>query len=487
MNDEHQLNISPELMETYETSPLDKIKGALGSLLSGIGMAIMWLPRKARIVLSIVLLAVLAITLLNAFKPQAEKREIPEVVVRVDVVQANKSTYPIVVSANGTIEAETRGNLVAQIRGEIVAVSDNFKTGGTFKKGDVLIEIDQRDYRADLSRAMASMSQADAGFRQEKANSKQAQLDWERLGNTEPAPNLVLRKPQLAAAKAQYDSARAAYQTAQLNLERTKITAPYNGRIIQRQAVLGQYVGVGTPIAEVFATEGVEVRLPISQDEFNQLGLNQFVEGGSEDETSTEDQDKAVQFNTVITTNIGNKDYQWDARITRTDSTFDINTRQIDVIAEILDPFGNQSGQPPLRIGQFVSAQIQGRVVDDVYVVPNKSIREGSYVYVVRDDKLAKQNINVLWQDDQNALVADGIEPGELIVTTSLNSTLAGARAKLDDDLGAKSVNNIAKKSSEPSANKTESDGKSDGKPDGKPVAEQDTTNQTASQSSASE
>jgi len=286
------------------------------------------------------------------------------------------------------------------------------------------ISHDQRDYQADLSQALAVLSQADAAYRQEQANAKQAKLDWQRLGNTSPAPDLVLRKPQLTAAKAQYDSANAAADGAKLNLSRTTITAPYDGRIIERKAVLGQYLGVGVPIAEVFATDGVEVRLPISQEEFSQLGLDSF---------STEP-DAVNPYTVSITSTVGNQGYQWDADITRTDSTFDINTRQIDVIAEVQDPFGKISGQSALKIGQFVSARIQGRTIENVFVIPNKSIREGSYVYVVRDNKLAKQSINILWQDDQNALIGSGITNGEQVVTTSLNSTLAGASAKLGDN-----------------------------------------------------
>lgn len=385
---------------------------------------ILMIPRKLRIVACILLIGFIIIALLNTFKPEARKRSIPETVVRVDVITAKPSNYPIVVNANGTVEAETRGDLVAQIRGEIVAVSDSFNTGGTFKKGDILIQLDKRDYQADLSGALANLSQADALYRQEQATAKQAKLDWQRLGNATPAPDLVLRKPQLTAAKAQYDSAKAASDGARLNLNRTTITAPYDGRIIERKAVLGQYLGVGAPIAEVFATEGVEVRLPVSQDEFSQLGLDSF---------STEPNSENP-FTVSITSTVGNQGYQWDAEITRTDSTFDINTRQIDVIAEVSDPFGRTSGQAALKIGQFVSARIQGRTIENVFVIPNKSIREGSYIYVVRDGKLAKQSIGIVWQDDQNALINGGIQNGELVVTTSLNSTLAGASAKLGDD-----------------------------------------------------
>ena len=384
-------------------------------------------PRKVRIVSCIVLTAFLIIFLLNSFKPEASKRSIPETVVRVEAIQAKRSNYPIIVNANGTVQAETRGNLVAQIRGEIVAVSNNFRTGGAFRKGDLLIQLDQRDYQAELSGALAQLSQAEAVYRQEQATSKQAEQDWQRLGNTVPAPDLVLRKPQLTAAKAQYDSAKAAHDTAKLNLSRTAIRAPYDGRIIERRAVLGQYVSIGSPIAEVFATDGVEVRLPISQEEFSQLGLDDFISNANADNTS---QSKSP-FEVSITSTVGNQAYQWDATITQTDSTFDINTRQIDIIAEVRDPFGKVSGQPALKIGQFVSARIKGRTIEDVFVIPNKSIREGSYVYAIRDGKLAKQSITILWQDDQNALISSGIDVDESIVTTSLNSTLAGASAKL--------------------------------------------------------
>lgn len=375
--------------------------------------------RKTLIVTILVLVTAGIIYLLNAFKPEAKKREIPQTIVRVDVIDAHRSNYPVIVNANGTIEAETRGNLVAQIRGEIVSVSENFKDGGSFKKGDVLIQIDRRDYQSDLSQSLAQLSQAQASYSQEQANAEQALLDWKRLGNTTEAPPLVARKPQLSSAKAQLDSASAANQTAKLNLSRTTLTAPYDGRIIERQAVLGQYVAVGAPVAEVFSTDGIEVRLPMSQEEFSQLGLDTF------------SPESASDFKVVLNSNIGLNKHQWDAKVTRINSTFDINTRQIDVFAKVDDPFGKERNQPALKIGQFVSAQIKGRVIENVFVIPNKSIREGSYVYVVRDEKLAKQSINIIWQDDQNALIEDGFTEGELVVTTSLNSTLAGANAKL--------------------------------------------------------
>jgi len=397
--------------------PSPHTQGILARCFSGIFGVIMLIPRKARIVISIVLLTLFLVVLLSVFKPKAEKRPIPETIVKVDVVGVSASAYPIVVNTNGTIEADTRGSLVSQIPGEIVNVSSKFKTGGSFTQGEVLIEVDQRDFLAAQSQAAAAVSQV---------------RDWQRLGNTGSAPDLVARKPQLAAAKAELDSRQASFETAILNLERTKIKAPYTGRVIRRDAVLGQYVTVGTVLAEIFASAGVEVRLPLSQDEYSQLGLDAL-------DTNTAEN----AFDVVLTSKLGSASYTWDAQVTRTDSTFDLSTRQIDVIATVKDPFSKDSKRPPIKIGQFVNATIKGRIVEDVFVVPNKSLREGNYVFVVKNERLERTPVVVTWQDDQNALIESGLSAGDLVVTTSLNSTLAGAKVKLSEQqIGSLEPNN---------------------------------------------
>ena len=374
-----------------------------------------------------VTIALIALIVLS--RPQAEKRAIPETIVRVDVVQVTPQDYPIMVQTSGTVEADTRGNLVSQIRGEIIKVADNFRPGGSFSEGDILIELDPRDYAAELSQASAAVSQAKASYSQEQAFAKQAARDWERLGNSGEAPDLVLRKPQLEAASAQLESANARYQTAQLNLSRTKIKAPYTGRIIRRSAVLGQYVSIGTPLAEVFATDLVEVRLPVSQNEYSQLGLD-LAFGEAERQA----------FAVTIESQVGTQQFTWDAELSRTDSTFDLNTRQIDVFARVIDPFNIEGGRPPLKIGQFVNATIKGQTLNNVVVVPNKALREGSYVFVADQGVLTRRAVTVAWQDDQNALIETGLFADDLVVTTSLNSTLAGAKVKLPEAFATSST-----------------------------------------------
>jgi len=406
--------------QQQETEPgfLAKLSSIIALIFAPLMFVLSPFPRKLRIILVILLITGAIISLLVLSRPQAQKRPTPETVVTVEVIEAKRADYPIEVNTNGTVQADIRGNLVSQIRGEIVKVSDKFKTGGAFNSGDVLIEIDQRDFAAEVSQALSAVSQAKATLQQEQALAKQAQTDWKRLGNAGKPPTLVAREPQLAAARAQMDSANARYQTAKLNLERTKIKAPYTGRVIRRNAVLGQYVGTGTNLAEIFATDGVEVRLPVSQDEYTQLGLERL---------STKD---APQFKVELSSQLGTSNYTWDAIVTRTDSTFDLTTRQIDVIAEVVDPFGKDGNKPALKIGQFVKASIQGRTLANVITVPNKSLREGSYVFTSQDNKLVRTPVSLTWQDDRNAVIESGVEDGDIVVTTSLNSTLAGARVK---------------------------------------------------------
>ena len=436
-----------------DSTDLDKRPPLIGGRIS----------KKAAILLGIIVTTIIILATLILFKPKAPKQSLPETIIKVDVVVAKRENYPLRVNANGIVEADTRGNMVTQIQGEIVSVSEQFKTGGIFKKGDTLLQIDDRDYIAEVSRSLASLSQAKASYQQEQANAQQAETDWQRLGNTEPAPPLVLRKPQLAAAQAQLDSANAAYQSAQLNLERTKVKAPYTGRVIRRDAALGQFVSMGSVLGEIFATDVIEVKLPLSQYEYSQLGL--------------ENADlKQSPLTVILSSKLGNNTTTWQAKLTRTDSTFDPNTRQINAVATVDNPFSD-STQATLKIGQFVDAQIQGRIVENVFVLPNRSIREGSSVFVARDKRLIKLPIEVIWQDDKNTLVAAGLTDNELVVTTSLNGSVTGSKVKFAEPAANTETPSTGTKNNSVSPPKTQTyKGKTDGKNNIK-------TNQSAAES----
>jgi len=357
-----------------------------------------------------------------AGKPEARTFSPPASVVSVEAAAVGLTNYPVKINSNGTVAATTSSTLVAQVSGEITKVSASFASGGEFKQGEVLLEIDARNYASAVSNSSANYSQAQANLAQEKAEAAQALKEWQRLGFDEQPSDLVLRKPQLAAAEAAVKSAKAAYEKAQLDFSRTKVRAPFNGSIVTTSAARGQFVSVGTPLGDIFSDEGLEVPLPLNQAQYSQLIL----------------ENKPPVLLSAI---FGGVEHQWQANIVRSDNVFDSSTRQLNVIAKISNPLSDKNTR--LKIGQYVSAIIDGRIVEQALVVPNQSIREGRYVYLYDEGILRRSNINITWQDNTNAIV-EGISPSDLVVSTSLGGAVTGASARLigDDANRTASTNN---------------------------------------------
>ena len=329
-------------------------------------------------------------------------------------------SYRVRLQSYGTVQPRTRSMLVAQVGGQIVEINENVRDGGFFEKGDVLAQIDPRDYQADVQIAEATLADARQALAEAVARSEQAREDWERLGNEGEPTELVLRIPQLEAARARVASAQSALTKAQLDLERTSVVAPFAGRVIRKSVDVGQVVGQNTQIAEIYATDVVEIRLPLRNRDLGFIDLPEsyrFVDSDDED---------AVDV-TISSDLIGQE--QWDAKLVRTEGAIDQTARQLHVIAQIDDPFGRESeDRSPLKIGQYVTAEIDGKQLTDVLVIPNNTIYQGSYVYVVEDGVLRRRDLDIAWTNDTDAIIAGGLEAGDELVVTPLGQVTSGIR-----------------------------------------------------------
>ncbi|REL35656.1 efflux RND transporter periplasmic adaptor subunit [Thalassotalea euphylliae] len=338
--------------------------------------------------------------------PQAKRGKpsaAPQLNVAVQTINNEKLTLKI--SSYGTVQPRTQSILMPQVAGEITAISDNFREGGFFEQGEVLVKLDDRDYLADINIAKANLYSAKQALTEELARAEQAKQDWQRLGNSEQASELVLRKPQLLAAEAAVYSAEAQLAKAQLSLERTEIKAPYTGRILNKAADLGQVVSANTQLAEIFAVDYVEVRLPIKNNDLPYMNLP---------ERTRFDNEVKVQLPSVTIYSELVNEQQWQGRVIRTEGAFDQNSQQLFVVAQIDDPYGVASTNGlPLKIGQYVRADIEGKSLSKVIKIPNKAIYQGSYVFVVKDGLLKRQAINIAWQNKEFALLEQGYTKGE--------------------------------------------------------------------------
>ena len=341
-------------------------------------------------------------------------------VLKTEILELQRTNFPVMLDSQGTVRAHFTTTLTPQVAGTISAVHPNFEDGAFFKKDEILVELDPADFKVAVSSAESGLARAQAALIQEEARAKQARLNWDDLGYEEEPSDLVLRIPQMKEAKANVDAAQADLEQALRNLERTKIRAPFDGRVQKRAVGLGQAVGGSTPLGEIFATDFAEIRLPLSPRQLPFVTLPSK-EGDPEIKVTLRD---ALDSPDAPS---------WEARIVRTEGTLDESSRELFAIARIDDPFGVQSGKRPLLIGQPVRATIEGTELKNVFVLPRHALRGVNRIYLV--DKLhptiIRTTIEPLWSDEEILVVRDGLEAGQWLSVTRLPYAPDGAPVEI--------------------------------------------------------
>ena len=376
--------------------------------------------RKILIPLVVIAVTVLLVMFIKGNPPQANRfSSPPKAKVNVAVKTLTPESYQVMIDSFGTVKPRTQSLLVAQASGQIIEISEQFREGGFFEKGDVLLQLDDRDHRAEVKSAQAALLTAEQGLLEEQARGRQAETDWQRLGKGEEASSLVLRKPQLAAAEASVLSAQATLEKAKLDLERTKITAPYAGRVLSRSVDLGQVVSNNMELANIYAIDRVEIRLPIKNKDLPFINLPEQFRDGAKNSAGS-----LVKFSSDL---VGKQ--HWQGQVVRTEGAIDENAQQLYVVAQINDPYKATSiNQYPIKIGQYIKAQITGKTIDNAIVIPNSAIYQGTYVYVEEQGVLRRKNISLAWQNANQTVIADGLSAGDNLVITPLGQVSSGTQ-----------------------------------------------------------
>lgn len=381
--------------------------------------------RLIQIVFSIAIL-VAAIYLANQIlsnPPEAKKKRAPKrPVVTVKTQTMIPEQYRMQVRSYGKLQAKTRGSLAAQINGVITELGPHVQPGLFFQKGELLFRIDDRDYQTALQIAESELAQAKAKLVEEKAKSEQAKRNWERLKAGEKPNELVLRKPYLASVEAAIMGAEALRDQAALNLERTRIVAPYDGRILQKHVDIGQFVSKGNPLAEIFATDALELRMPLTSSQQKLIHLPEL----------SKDKMEETELPLVDIENNGTGKKQWKGRLTRVEGAVDLSSQQLFVVAEINTPYRDlEAGESPLRIGQFVQAVIHGKRFNKVYRIPSHALYTGDEILLYKDQLLERRPVTVLNRSEDFAVLSGGVQANELLVITPLGNVVTGTKARL--------------------------------------------------------
>lgn len=356
-------------------------------------------------------------------KPEEKKRSFNTLAVIADY--AIMDDVQLSVSTQGEARPRTEIDLVPEVGGKIVYVSPNFIEGGVIRKGETLIRIEDSDYKVNVIRAQASIAQAEQVLVREKAEGEIARVDYEELGRGEPTA-LALRKPQQAQAEASLQAAKAELRAAELQLKRTAVRAPFDGRVRTKSSDLGQFVSPGRALGRIFSTDIVEVRLPLTDSDLSKIDLP--IAYVAKDRASAPD----VKLSAVI----GGKTQIWNGKIMRTDPTYDTQTRALFAIAEVFDPYGNGASENgvPLPPGLFLDAEVKGKTFENVIVLPRDGLRPEDEVYVVNDKgKVDVRTADVLDTDAQKAFLFGGVEAGELVVLSPMEKSRVSMTLKVLD------------------------------------------------------
>lgn len=356
---------------------------------------------------------VLAGGLMSLRKPPEKKEEQRSaILITAEPVQAQDLVYRI--RSQGTVKPKLETNLSSEVNGRIVEVADNFIEGGFFNEGDLLVRVEQADYQTNVKAAEASLANAQAALEEEKARGRVAEEEWRSFtdGN---APELGLRRPQLAGALANVRSAEAELERARRDLARTEIRAPFAGMVKSRAVNLGQFISRGNLVGMIYGTDIAEVRLPITDNDAAFVQLPDFT-------------DDDVKPEVILTAVVGGEMIQWPAKLVRTEGVLDERSRVIYAVAQIVDPYQrNGKAQAPLRFGRFVQAEILGDATTQVVMVPRHLLLAQQQILVVdKDDQLQFRSVQLERTDDRFAYVRSGFAEGDRLATSAIANPLAG-------------------------------------------------------------
>ena len=354
-------------------------------------------------------------------RPDPKAKEMKRKIPFVEIIRAEKKPLRSSILAYGTIQPRTLTTLIAEVPGIIEQVAPfaqesqtntSFRAGGFFRKGDLLLTIEETDLITMKAEAQANLRRAELQLLQEQEFAKQAKIEWgDRDWNL--ASDLVKRIPQIEKAVAETKAAEARLTQASRDLNRSQVRAPFEGRILQTMADVGQQVGAGASasLAQIYALNSAEINFALSRSAMNFLG---FSDGFKPSDELSVQVEVLSPEEKVLHTGI----------LDRSEGVVDPRTRLTNLIARVdkcfANPYAEKPVSFPLAVGQFVNLRLWGAEVN-VFLIPESAFRTQDSILLVNDEnRLVTRKISVIHRANKLAWVTEGLNDGEQICVTPI-------------------------------------------------------------------
>ena len=379
----------------------------------------MTMSQKLWVPLLIAVLCVLGAFVIVATAPSVEYKEPARAIPTVRTISAQTETHRHRVRTQGTVAPRSEADLVPEVSGRVVWISPSLAAGGFFEAGEPLIRLERRDFELAVKRQRAAVQRAasELEFAASELKRRQGLSD---AGVASPS-QLSEKRRSAAVAESNLVDARASLEQAQRDLERTEISAPFDGRVREEQVEAGQFVSRGNPVGKIYATDYAEIRLPIPD---HQLAFLEFPD------LRRSDAGGAVEGPVVLLrATFAGRRHEWTGHIVRSEGEIDRKSRMVNVVARVEDPYRSNEAndRPPLAVGLFVEAEIVGPEASDVIVVPRYAMRGDSQILIVNArNELHSKPVQVLRIDRDDVLVQGPLEEGERICVSPIQVVVEG-------------------------------------------------------------
>lgn len=351
-----------------------------------------------------------------------QEPEIPLPIVH--TVPVSIGELQMTISGEGTVRALAEIQLVPQVSGKVVYVSDHLVNGGAFQKNELLLAIEPDDYEIGVILAEAGLRQAESNYQTAQQESQAAINEWKRIHPDQSPPPLVAKEPQLEAARAALKARGAELEKARLDLRRTNIKAPFNGRVSTEQVDRGEYVTAGQTLATLYLTDAVEIVVPMESRALRWFDVPGFTTSNKTGAPAT------------VIADVAGKQRQWNGQVVRIQGKIDEKTRMVHVVIRVDDPYRTQ---PPLTVGQFVELAISGYRLENAAVIPRAALHEENTVWAVNPEegRLYIRKIDIARMDARGVIVQGGFKSGEHVAVSHLKTVTDGMKVRhLPTDTG---------------------------------------------------
>lgn len=378
---------------------------------------------QASISLLVLVVGAAALAALTLSKDPPPQRQTKEHRPLVRVQTARTGPVQVDISGEGTVKPLRTTTLAAQVTGRVIRVSPALVDGGSFDAGEVLMEIDPTDYRLALDLARAQVMESETALQLTQEESKSAREEWKLLNRdsdseTGPPPPLVAKVPHLKQAQAALKASEARLRQAELDLERTKVRAPYQGRVDSKLVDVGQQVAKGASLAVIYSTEAAEITVQIEDSDLAWIAVPELTPGAE------------IGSLAVVRARFAGQERTWNGRVVRSAGKVDQHTRMVPVVVRVDHPYVTL---PPLAAGMFVTVSIKGTTLAAATEVPRSALH-GDEVWLVNDQgKLVFRPVKVVLRQGSRVVIDQGLPDGSRVVLTQLKTVSDGMAVRVAD------------------------------------------------------